>query len=125
MIVEESVGDEVSVKGDLYTLVKDSSVVVLRRIKIRKKPLVYAFIGGMWYSKSGFSFEQNISLPYPFSTYYTFKILDKKYNGVVCRSLLYVKTPVIVVQFKDECVAVEFTPLVEVNEEEVFPFVSL
>ncbi|HHH79423.1 MAG TPA: hypothetical protein ENL13_00805, partial [Thermoplasmatales archaeon] len=125
MIVEESFGDEISVKGDWYTLKKDSSVVVLRRIKIRKKPFVYAFIGGMWYSKSDFSFERNISLPYPFSTYYTFKILDKKCNGVVCRSLLYVKTPVIVVQFKDECVAVGFTPFVEIKGEEVFPFVSL
>lgn len=125
MVVEESFGNGVEVDDDVYTLTKDFPVFELRKLRVRKKFLRYAFIGGMWYSKSGFSLEQDISLPYPFSTYYTTKVLDKRFNGVVCRSLMYVKTPLLVMEFDEGCVAVEFDPVIEVRGQEVFPFISL
>lgn len=125
MIIEELFGEEVLVKNDVYTLAKVTSVIKLREIRIKSASLKYAFIGGMWYSKEKFSLEQKISLPYPFSTYYTVKILDKRYNGVLCRSLLYVKMPVVVLQYEDECVTIEFDPVIQLNGQEVLPFISL
>ncbi|HID26078.1 MAG TPA: hypothetical protein EYP23_06445, partial [Thermoplasmata archaeon] len=125
MIIEELFGEKVLVKNNVYTIAKTTSVIKLREIRIKGASLKYAFIGGMWYSKENFSLEQKISLPYPFSTYYTVKILDKRYNGVLCRSLLYMKMPVMVLQYENECVRIEFDPVIQVNGQEVFPFISL
>ena len=80
----------------------------------------------MWYSKKDFSLNhEDISLPYPFSTYYTTKILDKRYNDVTYRSLYYVKMPVVVLQFQDECICVEFDPVIQYGNQEIIPFISL
>ncbi len=125
MNVEESFGNELSVKNNVYTIREDAERLNLKTIKIKKKPLNYAFIGGMWYSKKDFSLKQNISLPYPFSTYYTTKILDINQNDSLFRSLYYVKMPVVVLQFEDECVCVEFDPLIRSNGKEIIPFISL
>ena len=125
MNVEESSGKELSLKNNVFTVNTDSEAFNLKTIKIQKKPLCYAFIGGMWYSKNGFSLEQDISLPYPFSTYYTTKILDKIYNDILCRSLYYVKMPVVVLQFQDECICIEFDPVIQSNGREMIPFISL
>ena len=108
-----------------YTIKEVRDVYILRKIKIEKKDFLYAFIGGMWYSKKDFSLKQEISLPYPFSTYYTIKILDKNYNGLLCRSLLYVKMPLLVIQFEENALGIKFTPLLEIDGEEVFPFIAL
>ena len=125
MNVEESFGKELSIKNDVYTVSANAEVFNLKTIKIKKKSLCYAFIGGMWYSKKGFSLEQNISLPYPFSTYYTTKILDIKQNDSLCRSLYYVKMPIVVLQFQDECLCIEFDPVIQSNGREIIPFISL
>ena len=125
MNVEESFGKELSIKNDVYAVSSHAEVFNIKTIKIQKKPLNYAFIGGMWYSKKGFSLEQDISLPYPFSTYYTTKILDIKHNGSLYRSLYYVKMPIVVLQFQDECVCIEFDPVIQSNGREIIPFISL
>ena len=122
----EEVDEGFNIEGNCYTIKLDKDRYILKRYYVEKaKKLLYAFIGGMWYSKNVFSLEQDISLPYPFSTYYTFKILDKKCDDELCRSLLYVKMPLIVLQFEDKCVAIEFDPLIKINGKEIFPFISL
>ena len=113
------------IKKNKYSILKARDVMLLKRIIIDKKPLLYSFIGGMWYSKKNFSLENNISLPYPFSSYYTIKILDIIHNGVLCKSLIYSKMPIIVLQFKDECFVAEFEPIIKIKDQEFFPFISL
>ena len=95
MIVEED-DDCFSIDENIYTITNPKDSMVLKKIIIKKKPIEYFFIGGMCYSKNNFSFENNISLPYPFTTYYTLKILDENINGILCRSLIYVKLPLII-----------------------------
>ena len=125
-MVEEEIDEGFRVKDNHYTIEVDKDRYILRRFYIKKDgKLLYAFIGGMWYSKDVFSLKQKISLPYPFSTYYTFKILDEKRDDELCRSLLYVKMPIIVLQFEDRCLSVEFDPVIKAGEKEVFPFISL
>ena len=114
-----------SIKNNIYTILKPNEVMLLKRIFIEKKHFSYSFIGGMWYSKEKFSLENDISLPYPFSTYYTTEILDKYHEDNLCRSLIYVKMPLMVLQFKDECIAIEFDPVIKLKNKEIFPFISL
>jgi len=114
-----------SIKGDIYKIAQPKDIMLLKKIFIKKKSLVYSFIGGMWYSKDKFSLENNISLPYPFTTYYTVKILDKHHKGNICKSLIYVKMPILILQFINECISIEFDPIIKINNTEVFPFISL
>jgi len=114
-----------SIKNNNYTILKPNGVMLLKRIFIEKKPFSYSFIGGMWYSKEKFSLKNDISLPYPFSTYYTTRIIDENHDDNLCRSLIYVKMPLMVLQFKDYCIAVEFDPVIKIKNKEIFPFISL
>ena len=125
MKTNEETGKNLRNNGSKYTVIKDRDTFLLKNIYIKKKRLVYAFIGGMWYSRNKFSLEQNISLPYPFSTYYTTKILDRRSDGEIVRSLYYVKMPLIALQFKDECISIEFDPIIKINNQEIIPFISL
>ena len=93
-MIREETDDALSIENEKYRVLKTGDVFLLKKIFITKKPIIYAFIGGMWYSKHDFSLENNITLPYPFTTYYTTKILDKQYNNTLCRSLYYVKMPI-------------------------------
>lgn len=113
------------IKSDIYTISKANDVMLLKQISIKKKPLSYSFIGGMWYSNDRFSLENDISLPYPFTTYYTTKIIDETFDGKLCRSLIYVKMPLLILQFEDECICIEFDPFIKLNDKEIFPFISL
>ena len=124
-MIKQEIDKNLTVSKDIYKVIKPTEKLLLKRIKIEKKPIKYSFIGGMWYTKDRFSFQQEISLPYPFSTYYTKKILDKNHNGELCRSLIYAKMPVFVLQFKDECIIVEFDSVIKLKEKEIFPFVSV
>lgn len=124
-MIHQEIDKDVTVSDDIYTVTKQSERILLKKIKIEKKPLLYSFLGGMWYTKNSFSFDQDISLPYPFSTYYTIKIPDKLIDKVCYRSLLYIKTPLMVLQFEDSCVSLEFDPFIEINNQEIFPFISL
>jgi hypothetical protein len=124
-MIHEEIDDNLSIEKNLYRVKNPFNSLLLKRIYISKKPLSYAFIGGMWYSKKEFSLKQDISLPYPFSTYYTTKILDKWHNNVCCRSLFYVKMPVMVLQFDHECICIEFDPVITCNNFEIIPFISL
>ena len=81
MIIENE-DDCFSIDANHYTISYPKDEMVLKKIYIKKKPIEYFFIGGMWYSKNHFSFENNISLPYPFTSYYTYKILDKNFKDV-------------------------------------------
>jgi len=124
MLVQEN--DEMfSITENKYTVKDLKSDYILKKIKIPKQNLHYAFLGGMWYTKNSFSLKQDISLPYPFSTYYTIKIPDKVIDNVCYRSLLYIKTPLMVLQFEDSCVSLEFDPFIQINNQELFPFVGL
>jgi len=109
----------------VYKIQTKKDHYLLKKIIIKKKPLQYSFIGGMWYTSSLFSFDQSISLPFPFTTYYTLKIPDKTHNGIICRSLLYVKTPLMILQFEDECIGISFDPKVQIDDREIIPFISL
>jgi hypothetical protein len=124
MAIEKN-GKNVKCKKNKYEILRPSNVFLLKEITIQKRKLHYAFIGGMWYSKNKFSLESKISLPYPFSTYYVTKILDKKYDGKICRSLYYVKMPIIVLQFDKKCICIEFDPVIKIEGGEIIPFVSL
>ena len=126
MRIKEEIDKNFSIQGNNYVINRDSNILLLKRFCIKKeKKLLYSFVGGMWYSRDRFSLESEISLPYPFSTYYITKVLDKECDGSICRSLYYVKTPLIVLQFEDKCICVEFDPIVKVDDVEVLPFVSL
>ncbi|MEF8847594.1 MAG: hypothetical protein V5A68_00470 [Candidatus Thermoplasmatota archaeon] len=127
MRVTEKTGEQLTeLKKNVYEINKKSDTYLLKEIKIEKKPLKYAFIGGMYYTHNKFNFkEENISLPYPFSTYYLTKIPDKKYKNRICRSLYYCKLPVIILQFQDEAISIEFKPVIDTKKEEINPFVSI
>jgi hypothetical protein len=124
-MINEEIDQKLLLKNNTYEINKKAEVYLLKKIKIEKKPFLYSFIGGMWYSKDKFSFEQNISLPYPFKTYYTIKIPDVIYDDKICRSLIYVKTPVLIIQFEDKCISIEFDPIINIKDEEVYPFICL
>lgn len=121
----EEVDSDLSVKNNTYTIKKEKQEYLLKKIKIKKEKLKYSFIGGMWYTHDTFSFDQNISLPFPFSTYYTYKILDKEYENQMYRSLIYVKAPLMILQLKDQCYCIEFDSVVQIKGEDVFPFIGL
>jgi len=124
MYVEE-IDEAFSVKDDTYTIQEEKPVYLLKKIKIKKQGFRYSFLGGMWYTQDEFSFKQHISLPFPFSTYYTFKILDREQDNTVYRSALYVKTPVFILQSDSSCTAITFDPVIDVNGHEVYPFICL
>lgn len=124
-MIQEEQGEHFKTQNNQYTIIKPSDKLLLKKIKIKKKPLKYAFLGGMWYTKNKFTFDQDISLPYPFSTYYTIKIPDQIINGIRSRSLIYVKTPIMVLQFKDACISIEFNPFIQINNQDIFPFIRL
>jgi len=119
------IDQDLNCNNDTYTIKKQKDAYLLRRITIEKDQLLYAFIGGMWYTTDSFSFQNQISLPYPFSTYYTFKILDKNYENQLYRSLLYVKTPMLILQQKKSCYCILFDPYIHFKKEDIFPFIGL
>jgi len=41
----ESIGNELSIKNDGYTINKNNNAFNIKTIKIKKKPFLYAFIG--------------------------------------------------------------------------------
>lgn len=124
-MINQEIDKDVTVSNNTYTVTKPLKKILLKKIKIEKKPLLYSFLGGMWYTKNSFSLKQDISLPYPFSTYYTIKIPDKIIDDVCYRSLLYIKTPLMVLQFNESCIAIEFDPFIKINNKEIFPFITL
>jgi len=125
-MIQEEHGEHIKIQNNQdYTIIKPAEKILLKKIKVEKKPLKYAFLGGMWYTKNEFSFEQDISLPYPFSTYYMIKIPDQTINGIRSRSLIYIKTPIMILQFENTCILIEFDPFIQINNQEVFPFISL
>jgi len=125
-VITEEIDEHLNeISPDTYQIQSEKDHYLLKKIFIKKKPLQYCFIGGMWYTSSLFSFDQSISLPFPFTTYYTLKIPDKTYNGTICRSLLYVKTPLMILQFKDECIGISFDPKLQIDGQEIIPFISL
>lgn len=125
MTIKEKVDENVEFKNGNYKLLNKTNSILLREILVKKKNLKYAFIGGMWYTHNNFSLKTESSIPYPFSTYYIKKVLDKEYNGELYRSLCYVKTPLIILQFEDDCTCIEFEPVLNFKDEELFPFISL
>lgn len=125
--ITETVDSSLTVTNNSYTVTENRENYLLKTIHIPKKePFVYAFLGGMWYSKNKFSLDTDtISLPYPFTTYYTLKIFDKKIDEVLCKSAIYVKMPVCVIQFPKKCIVIKFDPCISVNNQDVFPFIQL
>jgi len=124
-MVKIEIDETFSIKDDTYTIKELKSSYILKKIKIKKEPLKYSFLGGMWYSTDTFSLKQDISLPFPFSTYYTFKILDIQKENVLYRSTLYIKTPLLILQLKKNCISITFNPVITFNDTEYFPFIGL
>ena len=56
MDYEETSGNNLLISDSNYTINSDDKSFNLKTIKIRKAPIKYSFIGGMWYSKETFSF---------------------------------------------------------------------
>jgi len=124
MIIEKE-DDCFSINDKKYTLKNPKEIMILKQICIKKKPISYFFIGGMIYSKNKFSLDTEISLPYPFTSYYTLKILDKKINNKLCRSLIYAKLPLLALQFEKECISIKFDSIIQIKGRNVYPFISL
>jgi len=114
-----------SIDNKIYTVKKPREIMILKKIFIKKKPISYFYIGGMCYSKNQFTLKNNISLPYPFTSYYTLKIIDKNINKLLCRSLIYVKLPLLAIQFEHKCISIKFDPVIKINEQKIYPFISL
>ena len=114
-----------SIDKNIYTITKPKDSMILKKIFIKKKPISYFYIGGMYYSNTQFSLKNNISLPYPFTSYYTLKIMDKIINGILCKSLIYVKLPILSLQFEDECISIKFDSFIEINKQKIYLFISL
>lgn len=127
MTIEETIDSSLTVSDNTYTITEKKEDYLLKTIRIPKKEkLTYAFLGGMWYSKNNFSLTfDEISLPYPFTTYYTLKILDKTIQNKHCRSAIYVKTPVLILQLKHTCYHIKFDPVIQLNNQDIFPFLHL
>ena len=127
MKVTETIDPSFTVKKNVYTVTNVKDTYLLKTIHIPKiEPFSYAFLGGMWYSKDQFSFSnKDISIPYPFSTYYTIKILDSNINDILCKSAIYVKMPVFVIQFSNTCYLTKFDPYIHLHDLDLFPFIQL
>ncbi len=127
MNVTETIDSDLTIHQFKYRIDKNKDCYLLKKISIPKEePFSYAFIGGMWYSKNTFDLRfDEISLPFPFTTYYTIKIVDKQIQNKRARSTIYVKMPVIVLQFRTSCYLVEFDPCITIKNQDVFPFILL
>ncbi|MFO8077137.1 MAG: hypothetical protein R6U21_00635 [Thermoplasmatota archaeon] len=127
MDVTETIDSSLTEQKNVYEVNEEKEIYILKTIDIPKKePFSYAFLGGMWYSKNIFGFNTDeISLPYPFTTYYTLKILDKTIENTQCRSSIYVKMPVFAIQFPKQCHIVTFDPSLVLHNQDVFPFIQL
>ena len=127
MSITETIDSSLSLSKNIYTVIDEKEDYLLKTIHIPKKEdFSYAFLGGMWYSKNKFNLSfDDISLPYPFTTYYTLKILDKTIQNKHCRSAIYVKMPVCIIQLKKTCYLIEFDPVIQLNNQDVFPFIYL
>lgn len=127
MTITETIGSSFNMQNDSYSIIDEKEHYLLKTIHILKSEVFsYAFLGGMWYSKNHFGFsEDDISLPYPFTTYYTLKILDKKIDEILSKSAIYVKMPVFVIQFSDTCYLTKFDPYITIHKQDIFPFIQL
>src|SRR6056297_1817968 len=105
MTITETIDSSFTHSNNTYTVTDRKEDYLLKTIRIPKKEaFFYAFLGGMWYSKNKFELSfDDISLPYPFTTYYTIKILDKTIHEKHCRSAIYVKMPVCIIQLEKTC----------------------
>ena len=127
MDVTETIDSSLSKEKNVYQVSEEKEIYVLKNIEIPKNErFSYAFLGGMWYSKKIFAFNTDeISLPYPFTTYYTLKILDKTIDNSFCRSAIYVKMPVFLIQFPKQCYVITFDASLSIHNQDVFPFIQL
>lgn len=125
--ISETTDSDLSVNKDIFTILNEKETYCVKTIHISKEePFIYAFIGGMWYSKEKFEFTINdISLPYPFTSYYTLKILDEDIDNACCRSSIYVKMPVLAIQFPRFCHLIKFDPILQIKDQDVFLFITL
>jgi hypothetical protein len=98
---------------------------ILKRIEISGKPL-YSFISGMFYTdRPEFDLKSDVSVPYPYSSYYKFKIPPIENNGKLYKSLIYCKIPIIIIQMENYYHLIEFQPVVEKDGNEIVPFISM
>lgn len=112
----------VSVK---LNFVKNKNFVKILDISMNDSPL-YSFVSGMFYSY-GSEFDLNKKPPvrYPYSSYYKFRIPSIEKEGKVYKSLIYSKLPLIILQFKNYYVAVEFNPITKTSYgKELVPLIS-
>lgn len=127
MRIIETVDASLIEDDSTYTIKDKKEYYLLKTIHIPKKEkFSYAFLGGMWYSKTNFSFSTDeISLPFPFTTYYTLKITDETIEGKLCRSSIYVKMPIFILQFSDKCYLLQFDPFIKIRNQEIFLYIQL
>jgi len=127
MTIAETIDSSFTIQNHSYSIIEEKESYLLKTIHIPKSEVFsYAFLGGMWYSKNHFGFsEDTISLPYPFTSYYTLKILDKKIDDILSKSAIYVKMPVFVIQFSNTCYLTKFDPYIHIHDKDIFPFIQL
>ena len=124
MIIEKD-DDCFSINKKTYTIKHPKDVMILKKILIKKKPINYFYIGGLCYSKKHFCLTNEISLPFPFTSYYTLKIIDQNIDNNLCKSLIFVKLPLLNLQFDNECVSIKFDPFIKIKDKKIYPFISL
>lgn len=121
-------------EGDDF-LVLRKKVTFLKGLRLKKPfPLFevrfhlrpsFAFIGGMFYARGPrFSLTQEERLPFPFSTYYKFKVPPIEQDGKVYCASLYSKMPLMGLQTDSLALAIAFPPFVKMHRGEMPTFLA-
>ncbi len=96
---------------------------VLHSEKLDEEP-DYWFIGGLRYGEDDISIESESVIEYPYTTYYTKKILPFTQEGKKFIPLSEINIQLIVLQFEDYCLAAEIEPVVQTENGPAYHFIG-
>lgn len=118
-------GKEIAHAMDITIKNNFSGLISLNELEAKGAP-IYSFISGMFYTdRESFDLGERPELSYPYTSYYKFRIENIKEKGKIYRSLIYAKLPLMVMQFSDYYISIEFEPVIRTSEgKEIIPFVS-
>lgn len=85
----------------------------------------YWFIGGLRYGKGKIDLETESEINFPYTTYYTDKVLSFTKNGTRYIPLSEIKLPLIVLQYKDRCLAAQIEPVIDTEEGPAHHFIGM
>lgn len=84
----------------------------------------YSFIGGLRYGENNISIESKSVIEYPYTTYYTNKVLPFTHEGEKFIPLSEINMPLIVLQFEDYCLAAEIEPVIQTDKGPAYHFIG-